>query len=162
VKLWRPDAWANLAQTLIDRYDCQIILSGSSDEAGLCWQIAAGVTPSPLSVAGQTNLAQLAALLSRATLVIGPDTGPVKLAAAVGTPTIELYGPVDVRKFGPWGDSGRQRYIVSGLTCIPCNHLAYPPPELPRHFCVRGLAVIAVLSEAADLLGGIETSTARA
>ena len=152
VKLWRPEAWAELAQQLIEQHHCQIVLSGGPDEAELCGQIAAQITPPPPIAAGQTSLAQLAGLMAEAALAIGPDTGPLKLAAAVGTPTVELYGPVDVGKFGPWGEPTRYRYVTSGLGCLPCNYLDYTAAELPAHFCVRGLSVPWVLREVVDLL----------
>jgi len=152
VKLWRPEAWAELAQLLIDQHQCQIILSGGSDEVELCRKIAAKITPTPPLAAGQTTLPQLAALMANATLALGPDTGPLKLAAAVGTPTVELYGPADIQKFGPWPDRTRQRYVNSGISCIPCNYLDYKAREVPAHFCVRGLSVEWVLREVVDLL----------
>ncbi|MEM7034392.1 MAG: glycosyltransferase family 9 protein [Chloroflexota bacterium] len=152
VKHWRVRAWATLAQRLIDDYDCQIVFSGSEDEKQLCQNIIAKMTSTPFSVAGQTNLAKLAALMGNATLAIGPDTGPLKLAAAVGTPTVELYGPVDVEKFGPWYDRSRQRVVHSALSCIACNQLDYSTAQVENHFCVRGLSVDWVLHEVVDLL----------
>ena len=152
VKLWRPEAWAELAQTLIDQHQCQIIFTGSAEEVPLCREIAARITPTPPIAAGETSLAQLAALMGEATLALGPDTGPLKLAAAVGTPTVELYGPVDAGKFGPWPDRTCQRYITSGLSCIACNTLDYKPGQLAEHYCVRGLSVGWVLHEVVDLL----------
>lgn len=152
VKLWRPEAWGELAQALTDQYQGQIVLTGSPDEVELCNYIASQITPAPLVVAGQTTLSQLAALMANATLALGPDTGPLKLAAAVGAPTLELYGPVDVRKFGPWPDLTRQRYVTSAISCIPCNYLDYKAAEIPAHFCVRGLSVAWVLHEVRDLL----------
>lgn len=152
VKLWRAEAWAALATRLQETFKCQIVLSGGPTEVDLCQAIAAQMDAPPLSVAGQTSLSQLAALMGNATLVIGPDTGPLKLAAAVGTPTVELYGPVDVNKFGPWYDLTHQRYVTSGLACIACNHLDYTQADLPHHYCVRGLSVDWVWMEVNDLL----------
>jgi len=152
VKLWRPEAWQELAQILIDQHQGQIVLTGGPAEVESGREIATKITPAPPLAAGQTTLAQLAALMANANLAVGPDTGPLKLAAAVGTPTVELYGPVDVHKFGPWGDPTQQRYVTSGLGCIPCNYLDYQTDEIPAHFCVRGLSVQWVLREALDLL----------
>jgi ADP-heptose:LPS heptosyltransferase len=152
VKFWRAEAWAELAQKLIDQYQCQVLFTGSAHEADLCHEIAARIQPRPPTAAGQTTLSQLAALLHRARLVVGSDTGPVKLAAAVGVPTLELYGPVDAQKFGPWGNPARQRYLTSALECLPCNRLDYSAFELPAHYCIRGLAVSGVFAEVARLL----------
>ena len=93
VKLWRNEAWAELAQSLIDQHQCQIVLSGGPDEVTLCREIAARIKPEPPITAGQMTILQLAGLMSSATMALGPDTGPLKLAAAIGTPTVELYGP---------------------------------------------------------------------
>ena len=152
VKLWRERAWAELAQRLNDEHNCRIILSGGPAERDLCRRIAEQVSPKPLLAAGETSLGKLAALMNRASLVIGPDTGPLKLAAAVGTPTLQLYGPVDPLKFGPWGTPQRHRLVTANLPCQPCNAIAYSPQEAEAHFCVRGLSLQSVLSQAIELL----------
>ncbi|OQY46639.1 MAG: hypothetical protein B6242_07210 [Anaerolineaceae bacterium 4572_78] len=149
VKLWRNTAWIQLAQTLIDKYNAYIILSGSLAERKLCKIIATKLKSHYFVTAGETTIGQLAALMKHATLVIGPDTGPLKLAIAVGTPTIQLYGPVDAVKFGAWGNKNKHRLITSGLSCIPCNRLDYTQNEVESHFCVRGISVESVLSECA-------------
>lgn len=154
VKLWRVKAWAELIQTLMTEHACQIVLSGSPGEVERCREIAAQVSPSPVLAAGQTSLSQLAALMRQADLVIGPDTGPVKLAAAVGASTLQLYGPVDSVKFGPWGKTQKHRFVTSGLSCLPCNHLNYRPDEIEAHYCVRGISVQAVLAATLELLKG--------
>ncbi len=152
VKLWREEAWAQLAQRLSDERNCRIILSGGPAERNLCQRIAGQVWPKPLVAAGETSLGALAALMSRASLVIGPDTGPLKLAAAVGTPTLQLYGPVDPLKFGPWGNPQRHRIVTANLSCQPCNAISYSPQETKAHFCVRGLSLQSVLTQAINLL----------
>lgn len=152
VKLWRVEAWAELAVALTRRPHRRIILSGGPDEVALCREIAGQISPAPLLVAGQTTLGQLAALMKKAALVIGPDTGPLKLAAAVGTPSLQLYGPVSAVKFGPWGDPLAHRYVAAGLSCLPCNRLDFAPAELADHFCVRGLSVAGILKEAEAIL----------
>lgn len=154
VKLWRPEAWAELAGALARQPRRRIILSGSPDELDLCREITRQTTPVPLLAAGQTSLGQLAALMKQAALVIGPDTGPLKLAAAVGAPSLQLYGPVSAVKFGPWGNSQWHRHIAAGLSCLPCNRLDFSPAELADHFCVRGLSVAGVIREAEAILAG--------
>ncbi|OQY31622.1 MAG: hypothetical protein B6243_08320 [Anaerolineaceae bacterium 4572_5.2] len=152
VKLWRERAWAELAQRLSDERNCRIIFSGGPAERDLCQRIAGQVSPKPMVAAGETSLGELAALMRRASLVIGPDTGPLKLAAAVGTSTLQLYGPVDPLKFGPWGGSQRHRIVTANLPCQPCNAISYSPQEAEAHFCARGLSLQSVLTEALDLL----------
>ncbi|HVE70949.1 MAG TPA: glycosyltransferase family 9 protein [Thermoanaerobaculia bacterium] len=58
-------------------------------------------------IAPPTNLRELAGLLQSAEVVIGADTGPLHLAAALGTKVVGLYGPTDPRRNGPYGQLDR-------------------------------------------------------
>ncbi len=153
VKLWRVEAWAQVADALAADFSAQIVLSGSSAERELCAAIAEKTAASTVNAAGETTLPHIAAIMARAALVIGPDTGPVKLAAAVGARTLSLYGPVDAEKFGTWGNPRRHRILRAGLACQPCNHLAFSAGELDAHFCVRGLSAAGVIAAAQGMLG---------
>ncbi len=132
VKRWRSAAWAELAARLAEDHDAQIIFTGSAGEAELIDPVlallAAGppLPSPPISLAGQTSLGVLAAVYRRCALVVGPDSGPLHLAVAVGAPTVHLYGPVDRRTFGPWGSSQRHAVVTSDWGCIPCNRLDWP------------------------------------
>jgi lipopolysaccharide heptosyltransferase II len=151
VKLWRPEAFAQVGDSLAERYGLQVIVTGSGDERSLVESIVKLMKTSPLMIVGQTSLAQLAAVMGRCRLVIGVDSGPLHLAVSQGVPTVHLFGPVDQRSFGPWGDSRRHLVLTSGKDCIPCNRLDYAPHELLTHDCVRAIPVNYVL-EAADIL----------
>jgi heptosyltransferase I len=69
--------------------------------------------------APQTSLGDLLALASRATLIVSGDTGPVHLAAAVGTPIVGLYGPTWPERNGPWDPNDE---VVSRATTCVCHH----------------------------------------
>jgi heptosyltransferase-2/heptosyltransferase-3 len=129
-----------------------VLLTGSQAEERLCAGIAERMESEALVLAGQTTLDQLAALFARCRLVLGPDSGPLHLAVAVGAPTVHLYGPVDTATFGPWGAPGRQRALTSAWPCIPCNRLDYGPDELAHHPCVREIRVEQVLQAARRVL----------
>lgn len=89
-KLWPVERWREVA-----RRTGAVIAWGPGEEE-LARSISANVAP-------RTNLRQLAALLRDARLVIGGDTGPLHLAAALGTRVVGLYGPTDPRRNGPYG-----------------------------------------------------------
>ena len=158
VKRWRTEAWAELALRLSVDQGVQVVFTGSAGEAELIDPIldamrSGGPLPAPpVSLAGQTGLGTLAAVYRRCSLVIGPDSGPLHLAVAVGTPTVHLYGPVDRRTFGPWGSPQRHRVVTSNWACIPCNRLDWPSSSLNEHGCVRDVAVEQVLTQAIALL----------
>jgi lipopolysaccharide heptosyltransferase II len=152
VKLWRKEGWARVADALVERYGAKVILTSSASEEPLVQAIAERMASQPLVAAGQTTLGQLAALMARCRLVLGADSGPLHLAVAVGTPTVHLYGPVDSRTFGPWGDPVRHIVLTSDMDCIPCNRLDYREDELEAHRCVWDISEAQVTEAARRLL----------
>ena len=154
VKLWRSKEWAQVADTLAQRYGARVILTGSAEEAPLCRAIAEEMTTKPIVAAGETSLGGLAAIMARCRLVLGVDSGPLHLAVAMGTPTVHLFGPVDSRAFGPWGDPARHIVVTAEMDCIPCNRLDYTPTELHQHPCVRNITAEQVLEAVERLIIG--------
>jgi len=152
VKLWRNEAWAEVAAALARHCGAKIVVTGSTEERSMAEQIAARMQTRPLLAAGETTLGQLAALLRRCRLAIGTDSGPLHLAVAVGTPTVHLFGPADARLFGPWGDPARHRVVTSRLECVPCHRLDYAGDEIELHPCVRWITVEQVMDAARALL----------
>jgi len=152
VKLWRPEAFAQVADAIAKKYGFQVIITGSSDERSLAQAIADHMKTEPLIIVGLTSLGELAAIMGRCELVVGVDSGPLHLAVSQGVPTVHLYGPVDHRTFGPWGDSHKHMVVLSYRDCIPCNRLDYAPHELHDHPCVRSITVAQVLRAADSLL----------
>jgi len=143
VKLWRSEAWARIADTLAasPSTSAHIILTGSKHERTLLEEIAQQMTTPPLLLSGMT-VGQLAALLERAELVLGVDSGPLHLAVAQATSTLQIFGPTDAHIFGPWGNPERHIVIASTHRCstcpaIPCGRLDFRPEELPAHPCVK-------------------------
>lgn len=158
VKLWRAEGWAAVADVLARETGAQILLTGSEAERPLCVEIAEKLGTQARVMAGQTTLDQLAALFARCRLVLGPDSGPLHLAVAVGAPTVHLYGPVDATTFGPWGAPERHRALTSAWPCIPCNRLDYRRDELAHHPCVREISVDEVLNAARRVLAAGKAS----
>ncbi|MBV9691223.1 MAG: glycosyltransferase family 9 protein, partial [Ktedonobacteraceae bacterium] len=147
VKLWRPEGWATCADALSTAFPCtapvRIILTGSTHERPLLEEIARGMKTAALLFT-DTTVGQLAALLKRAHLVLGVDNGPLHLAVAQGTATIQVFGPTDARIFGPWGPAERHIVIASTRRCptcptIPCGRLDFSPQELGQHTCVSAV-----------------------
>ncbi|MGQ9714727.1 MAG: glycosyltransferase family 9 protein [Anaerolineae bacterium] len=152
VKTWPPERWAEVADALAEEIGAPIVLTGSAGELDLAWKVAARMAREARVLAGKMDLGELAALFARARLVLGSDSGPLKLAQAVGARTVHLYGPVDVRTFGPWGDPAAYRVVQSPFPCVPCNRLDYRPGELAEHPCMAAISGEAVLEAARALL----------
>lgn len=151
VKHWRADRWARAADTLGRRLDARVVFSGSAAEQGLVQDIMGRMTSTGLDLAGKTQVGDLAACYERAVMVLGPDSGPLHLAAAVGTPTVSLYGPADPIEFGPWGPSGRHKLLTSPIACRPCRILDWGDDDLVWHPCLADITVEQVLDAALSL-----------
>ncbi len=139
LKRWLPEHWAMVAGKLSDRLGATVVFTGSDREHMQIWQIMDRMRHRAVSVAGETNIGQLAALFERATVALGPDSGPMHLAVASGAPTLHLYGPADPAEFGPWGDPGRQIVAVSNIGCRPCRVLDWPGDDPANHPCIRDI-----------------------
>src|SRR5690606_9935424 len=137
VKQWPPDKWAALAEHLVNAYGARVLLTGAAGREEESIRAIAGRARVPTtSLAGKTTLQVLAAVYAGCDLVVGPDTGPLHLAVAVGTPTVHLYGPVSPQTFGPWGDPRRHRVVTMALACQYCHRLDWPEGQNAEHPCV--------------------------
>jgi heptosyltransferase-2 len=113
-----------------------LILGGKGDTA-LAAEIAGALGPSARNVAGQTSLRELMALLRHCRVLLTNDTGPMHLAAAVGTPVVVPFGSTSPELTGPGlpGDP-RHHLLRASAPCAPCFLR-----ECPIDFrCLRGLA----------------------
>jgi len=119
-KLWSVKNWTELARMLVERYSVDIVLTwGNQEEKEAAETICNGSGhPNRLLIWPRGTLRELVALLERADLVVGCDTGPIHIAAAVGTPTVSLYRVTDARRNGPRGDS--HRCLQVPLECAAC------------------------------------------
>jgi heptosyltransferase-2/heptosyltransferase-3 len=152
-KLWLNERWAALADAIVDISDCEIVLTGGPSEGELVDTIAGAMRRRPLTLVGATSVGQLAALLARAALVMGVDSGPLHLAAAVGAPSLHLYGPGDDRRFGPWGDPQRHVVLRSGLWCSPCGVFGACPRGTQPSECMERIQLQQAVAAARELLG---------
>ena len=118
LKRWRPERYAKLADWLVAQKRAKIIFVGVDAEMPIIAEIQALMREKSFNIAGKTSLTQLASILQLCQLFIGNDSGPMHLAAAVGIPTIGLYGPGDPGRFGPVG--AQCQTLRKKPDCPPC------------------------------------------
>ncbi|QPC84835.1 WecB/TagA/CpsF family glycosyltransferase [Phototrophicus methaneseepsis] len=120
---WSPEKFAQVADTLSQEYDAEIVLVGSpADNAA---QVTAAMQQPAIDLTGKTSLTQLADVLRSADLYIGADSGVMHLAAAVRTPTIAIFGPSNHEAWGPWSPGGKVVVLRSGVLCSPCSYVGH-------------------------------------
>lgn len=101
-KNWPIDFFGRLACSLVD--DFTIVLCGGKSEIDLGRQIQVQAGHKIVNAVNQTGLLEMAAIIEQASLVIGGDTGPMHIAAALGVSNIILFGPTNPAVYGPLGD----------------------------------------------------------
>jgi lipopolysaccharide heptosyltransferase II len=148
VKRWDPARWAVVADTLIDQLGLAVVFTGGDHELAIVREINARMQRPACIMVGDTQVGQLAALFARAQVVLGPDSGPMHLAAAVGTPTVTLFGPADPVEFAPWGSHQHHHVLTSDIGCRPCGILDWGSDNPDYHPCVREITVGRVLEAA--------------
>ncbi len=170
---WMPERFGELAGALARELELPVCFTGGPDDRAASLRARAacpgelfepGDPPAALpgrrrplvhDLVGRTALRQLVALARRSRLFVGCDTGPMHIAAAVGTPVIALFGPADPARTGPWdrgGDGGvaGHRIVRVPPWCSPCNQKTC---NQPRHACMEDITVALVLEAARERLG---------
>jgi heptosyltransferase-1 len=117
-KLWANKKFSQLADMLIHRYDAKIVFTGGPDDCPTIQDIMAAMKGHAVNLAGHTTLKMLAALYEKMVFVVSTDTGPMHMAAAVGTPVVALFGPTAPWRTGPFG-TGHQ-IVRAEPECSPC------------------------------------------
>ena len=103
-KIWPADRFAGLARALAPRFAAVALVGGPADRARTAAVAAAiGGTLPVADLAGRTGLLTAAAVLERCALLVCNDSGLGHMAAAVGTPTVTVFGPGDPERYRPWG-----------------------------------------------------------
>ena len=118
-KLWGDERYAELIRRLPRE---RVVLTGSASERDRIEKILGGTrsvaSDVPRNLAGKTSLPELAELYAHCAVVVSNDSGPMHIAAAVGTPVIAIFGPTDPTLTGPYG---KQHVVLrAGVDCSPC------------------------------------------
>ena len=156
IKEWDPARFAEVGSALAKTRGATIVLIGAaSDRRALDATRAAWPHEVPLlELPVETDLVVLAAVLERLALFITGDTGPMHLAAAVGTPILAIFGPSLPTRYAPL--SPRSRIVRIDIPCSPCNLMRRPPERCVGHVpdCLAGIESAMVLNAANEMLQG--------
>lgn len=160
-KRWHPERFAEVASRLASAHGWTILVMGSEPESETAQTVCDAVreqTAGKVSVhnlAGRWTLRLLAAVLERARLHLTNDSGPMHMAAALGTPLVAVFGSTDWITTAPW--SAHARIVRVPTECAPCL-LPHCPID---HRCMERVGVEAVLAAARDLLRAVGNGSER-
>ena len=145
-KRWGLDKYAELCDRVGDAYGAAIVLTWGPGQREDVEAIQSKMHHTPF-IPPATTLRELGAILKRCSIVISNDSGPMHIAAAVGTPVLGIYGPTNPVLQGPYG---AQHLTISKaeLDCLGCNLTKCPI----GHACMLGLSVDTVMDGVGRLL----------
>ncbi|WP_224984990.1 glycosyltransferase family 9 protein [Geomonas agri] len=147
-KCWPIERFAELGDRLVAQHGAAVVVVGSRDEAPLADAIRAGMQREMYDLCG-CSLGELAALLGHCELMVTGDTGPMHIAAAVGTPVLALYGPISPVRSAPLGE--KHRIVMHDeLECCPCNSFKCKIQSF--RLCMEMITVDEVARTAAEML----------
>jgi heptosyltransferase-1 len=144
-KLWVPQKFAELADQIVKKYKITVVFTGSRQDREAVQEITSLMQEKGINLSGKTDLLTLAALYEKADCLISTDTGPMHMAAAIGTPVIALFGPTAPWRTGPFGSG--HTIIRTGIPCSPCFQR-----QCSQLDCMKEIEVEKVLNAVANVI----------
>jgi ADP-heptose:LPS heptosyltransferase len=148
VKHWEEVQWAKAADILTEQLGVQIVFTGDESDMPLVSNIVSQMQQTAAMMVGDANIAQRAALYARALVVMGVESSAIHLAAAVGTPTVTLYGPSELAEVGIWGAAEKHIMVTQPIGCRPCRISDWGTDDKAYHPCVQEIPLERVLDAA--------------
>lgn len=142
------DKWVKLTTHIWQKYGMPVVVIGSEAERRRADDLIS-TCPTPMyNLSGKTTLREMPELLKSSRLHIGVDSAAVHIAAAVGTPTVTIYGPSDWRDWAPPGE--KNKVVFSDMDCSPCYKKGCDGNG--RSLCLENMDVNKVQALAEELL----------
>ncbi len=142
-KRWPLESFADLIGRIQYQLGLPVVLIGGAEDRENA-AILNAAAPQAINTVGRLRISETALLLENCQLFIGNDSGPLHLAAAVGVPTVGLYGPTDPAQFYPY-HSPQHRFFYKALPCSPCYRFGggfwQALPKCSRPYCMEAITV---------------------
>lgn len=136
-KNWPAPYIAQLCDRLAKEFNVRVVLTGAREDADLAGHVGGLTKSKPVIAAGKTGLSELAGLIRKCAVYITPDSAPLHVAAAVGTPFIALFGPTDPSRHAVRTEKGVILCKSGDFKCSPC----YSPACSKRYKCMKAITV---------------------
>ncbi|MBI3583848.1 MAG: lipopolysaccharide heptosyltransferase II [Nitrospinae bacterium] len=151
-KRWMPERFAELADRIYSELKGEVILFGGSGDFNIEAEIKGRMKNKALSMVGKTTLKSLAAMIKRCHLFITNDSGPMHIAAAVGTPIVAIFGSTDPSETSPLCD--KYKIVRRPVDCSPCWKRECPTD----HKCMELISVSDVMDAVKELISSHDLS----
>lgn len=152
-KTWPIERFARVASSLQERYGLTPVILGARGDVTAIEESRHHFPAGSCDLVGKCSIRVTQAILHRATIFLGNDSGIMHLAAAAGLPLVAVFGPTSPTRFGPWGDM--THVVYSRFDCSPCRQKYFTECEAAsdnRPACIDSIAVDDVLEPCIRLL----------
>lgn len=159
IKQWPVERWREVARRLQEGRGATVVVTGGASDVALARALGEGLPRPVIDLAGRLSVAETMAVIGALDLFLSPDTGPMHMACAMGTPSVAVFGPSAAERYSSAALSPKpERHVVvrRELWCAPCNLIRTPPEECAADVtpeCLRIVTVDDVYAAAAGLLG---------
>ena len=119
IKRWVEQGFIELCDRLKEEFGFKVVLAGDKEDLAVAQRIAVAAMNPLLDLSAKTTIAQLAALLERARLLITNDSAVLHLGSYLNTPVVAVFGPTDEAKYGPWSENSV--VVKKDIFCRPCE-----------------------------------------
>jgi lipopolysaccharide heptosyltransferase II len=151
-----PRQFAAAAQVLVVKHGWQIVFTGSAPENELVESIRRAINVPTASLAGELDLGELGAVIAQARVLLTNNSGPAHIAAAVGTPVVDLYALTNPQHT-PWAVPAR--VLFHDVPCKFCYKSVCPQQH---HRCLRMISPLQVVNAVQELAHSTEPAVAPA
>jgi len=120
---WRPERFGELGERIQKELGARAVVTGMEAERDLADIVASKMSRAPVMIVGETNLKQLTAIIEKESVFVSNSTGPMHLAAAVGTKVVAMFPPIRTcspKRWGPWG-KGHKVILPIVPECTKCT-----------------------------------------
>ena len=145
-KIWSASRFGEVMEKLAASMGARVVILGGPSESALAREVEAVLDAPSLMLQGKTSLGELIGVLAELSLFLSNDSGPMHLAAALGVPTLAIFGPTDPGETGPLGP--RAKFVREPVECSPCLYRDCPID----HRCMERVGVGRVYEEAMGLV----------
>ena len=146
-KRWHPERFGAVADRLAREYGARIVIFGGPGEVSVAGAVEASMKAGAVNLAGRTGLRELMALIKTCRLFITNDTGPMHVSAALGTPTLAVFGSTDPVRTGPFGQG--HRVVREPVNCGPCLRRECPQGH---YLCMERVTAGRVFGAASEMI----------
>jgi ADP-heptose:LPS heptosyltransferase len=134
-RTWPAGRFKDIAMWLIEEMSAHVVITGGDKEKAVVESIAESLPGDRVKTVTGVSIMKFGAVIERMNIFMTNDTGPMHVAAAVGVPTVALFGQTNLYRYHPYMDDSMYITIKKECSICPCSSFEHPMEECRKHDC---------------------------